>query len=69
MATVPRPVMLREIDGISYFTIPEAAKELQTTPTTLKAYLKQGRLKSERIGPAQLISERELRHYQAKRGK
>ena len=51
------------IEGIKFYTIPETAKALQVTPQTIRAYIKRGRLKSQRIGRPILITENNLREF------
>lgn len=48
------------IEGIKFYTIPEAAKALRVTPQTIRTYIKTGRLKSQRIGRPILITENNL---------
>jgi excisionase family DNA binding protein len=55
--------MATVIEGIKFYTIPEAAKALRVTAQTVRAYLKQGRLKGTRIGRPILITERNLREF------
>ena len=59
--------MPKDIEGILFFTLAEAAQQLGVTPTTLRSYVRQCRLKSERIGRAELIREQILKTYQANR--
>ena len=51
------------IEGIKFYTIPETAQALRVTPQTVRAYIKQGRLKSQRIGRPILITENNLREF------
>lgn len=51
------------IEGIKFYTIPETAKALQVTPQTIRAYIKQGRIKSQRIGRPILITENNLKEF------
>ena len=51
------------IEGIKFYTVVETAKALQVTPQTVRAYIKQGRLKSKRIGKPILITENNLREF------
>jgi len=51
------------IEGIKFFTIPEVAKTLQVTPQTVRAYIKQGRLRSQRIGRPIFITESNLMEF------
>lgn len=55
--------MATEIQGIKFYTIQETAKALQVTPQTIRAYIKQGRIKSQRIGRPILIKEDNLREF------
>jgi excisionase family DNA binding protein len=55
--------MATEIEGILFYTIPETAKALRVTPQTIRAYIKQGRIKSQRIGRPILITENNLRAF------
>ena len=52
-----------EIEGILFYTIPETAKVLRVTPQTIRAYIKQGRIKSQRIGRPILITENNLKAF------
>ena len=58
--------MATEIEGIRFYTIPETAKALQVTPQTIRAYIKQGRIKSQRIGRPILITENNLKDFLTK---
>ena len=49
------------IEGVKFYTIPETATALKVTPQTIRAYIKRGRLKSQRIGRPILITESNLR--------
>ena len=51
------------IEGIKFYTIPETAKVLRVTPQTIRAYIKQGRIKSQRIGRPILITENNLKEF------
>ena len=51
------------IEGIKFYTVVETAKALQVTPQTVRAYIKQGRLKSQRIGKPILITETNLMEF------
>ena len=55
--------MATDIQGIKFYTIQETAKALQVTPQTIRAYIKQGRIKSQRIGRPILIKEDNLREF------
>jgi excisionase family DNA binding protein len=58
--------MPTEIEGIKFYTIPETAKALRVTPQTIRAYIKQGRLKSQRIGRPIFITENNLKEFLSK---
>ena len=51
------------IEGIKFYTISETAKALRVTPQTIRAYIKQGKMKSQRIGRPILITENNLREF------
>ncbi len=51
------------IEGIKFYTIPETAEALNVTPQTVRAYIKQGKLKGQRIGRPILITENNLREF------
>jgi len=51
------------IEGIKFYTIPETAEALNVTPQTVRAYIKQGKLKGQRIGRPILITENNLKEF------
>lgn len=51
------------IEGVKFYTIPEVAAALKVTAQTVRAYIKQGRLKAQRIGRPILITEKNLREF------
>lgn len=51
------------IENIKFFRIPEVAEALHITPQTVRAYIKQGKIKSQRIGKPILITEKNLREF------
>ena len=55
--------MATEIEGIKFYTIPETAEVLNVTPQTVRAYIKKGRIKSQRIGRPILITENNLKEF------
>ena len=55
--------MATTIEGVKFYTVQEAAKALRVTPQTIRAYIKRGRLKSQRIGRPILITEKNLRAF------
>ena len=55
--------MSTTIEGIKFYTIPETAKALRVTPQTVRAYIKQGKLRSQRIGRPILITENNLKEF------
>jgi excisionase family DNA binding protein len=52
--------MPTEIEGITFYTIPETAKALNVTPKTIRAWIKQGKIKSQRIGRPIFITKNNL---------
>ena len=55
--------MATVIEGIKFYTIQETATALKVTPQTIRAYIKRGRIKSQRIGRPILIKEDNLREF------
>jgi excisionase family DNA binding protein len=55
--------MATEIEGIKFYTIPEAAEALHVTPQTIRAWIKQGKLKARRVGRPILITEKNLKDF------
>jgi len=51
------------IEGIKFYTIPETATALRVTPQTVRLYVKQGKIKSQRIGRPILITENNLKEF------
>lgn len=51
------------IEGIKFYTIPETAQALKVTPQTIRAYIKQGKIKSQRIGRPIIITENNLKEF------
>ena len=47
---------MREIEGIKLFTVTETAETLGITPQTVRSYIKQGKLKGQRVGRPILIT-------------
>lgn len=47
---------MRQVEGVTLYTILEAAKVLGVTPQTVRLYIKDGRLSARRIGRPYLIS-------------
>jgi excisionase family DNA binding protein len=55
--------MATVIEGIKFYTIPETAEALRVTPQTIRAWIKKGRLKGQRIGRPILITENNLKEF------
>ncbi len=51
------------IENIKFYTLLETAEALKVTPQTIRAWIKQGRIKSQRIGRPILITEKNLREF------
>ena len=51
------------IENIKFYTLLETAEALKVTPQTIRAWIKQGRLKSQRIGRPILITEKNLMEF------
>ena len=55
--------MATVIEGIKFYTIQETAEVLNVTPQTVRAYIKRGKLKGQRIGRPILITESNLKEF------
>ena len=55
--------MPTEIEGIKFYTVPEVADALKVTPQTIRTWIKQGKLKSQRIGKPIFITEKNIREF------
>jgi excisionase family DNA binding protein len=55
--------MPTEIEGIKFYTITETATALHVTPQTIRRWIKEGRIKSQRIGRPILITEKNLKAF------
>ena len=55
--------MATVIEGIKFYNIQETASALHVTPQTVRAWIKQGRIKSQRIGRPILITEKNLLQF------
>lgn len=54
---------MRQIEGVTLYTILEAAKTLQVTPQTVRSYIKSGLLRAQRVGRPYLISGESLKLF------
>lgn len=45
------------------YNIQEAAEMLKVTPTTVRTYIKQGKIKAQRVGRALHITEENLQNF------
>lgn len=55
--------MPREIEGLRFYMILEVAQALDVTPQTVRSYIKQGRIRAQRIGTNVLITEKSLQEF------
>lgn len=51
------------IEGIKFYRIPEVAEALQVDPQTIRAWIKKGKLKGQRIGRPILITENNIKEF------
>lgn len=49
-----------EVDGIKFFTALEVSEKLKITPTTVRRYIRDGRLAGQKVGKTFLVSEANL---------
>lgn len=57
------------IENIKFYTVTEVASTLRITPQTVRIYLKEGKIKGQRIGRPILITERALKEFLQPEGK
>lgn len=48
---------------IRVYTVPELVKLLQLTPQSVRKYLKEGRIKGQKVGVKWLVSEESIREF------
>ena len=48
---------------IKVYTVPELVKLLQLTPQSVRKYLKDGRIKAQKVGTKWLVSEEAIREF------
>lgn len=53
--------MPTEIQGVTFYTTAEAAKELGISKNTARSMLKDGRIKGQKVGRGYLIPEKAIR--------
>lgn len=51
------------IEGIKFYTIQETADTLRVTAQTIRLYIRQGKIKGQRIGRPIFITEKNLRAF------
>lgn len=51
------------IEGIKFYKIPEVADALQVTPQTVRKYIKEGRMNSQRIGRPIYVTHSDLMRF------
>lgn len=51
------------IEGVKFHTVQTAAEALRVTPQTIRAWIKQGKLKGKRVGRPILITEKSIREF------
>lgn len=55
--------MPTQIENIKFYTVQEIASILQVTPQTVRAYIKQAKIRAQRIGRPLLITEGSLKEF------
>lgn len=55
--------MPTQIENIKFYTVQEIASILQVTPQTVRAYIKQAKIRAQRIGRPLLITESSLKEF------
>ena len=52
-----------KLGDIKLFSIAELSKKLNVTPTTMRTYIKTGRIKGEKVGGKWYVSEDALKEF------
>lgn len=55
--------MPTQIENIKFYTVQEIASILQVTPQTIRTYIKQDKIRAQRIGRPLLITESSLKEF------
>ena len=53
--------MTTKIEGVTLYTIPEAAEKLGVSQNTIRAYIKSGKLKGHKVGRPIFITEKDIK--------
>ena len=53
--------MIKNLEGISFLTVKEAAEALRISQQTVRKYVKEGRLKGIRVGRPILVQEESIK--------
>lgn len=51
------------IEKVKFYTVQETADVLKVTPQTVRAYIRDGKLKGKRIGQPILITEKNIKAF------
>lgn len=51
------------IEGIKFYKVPEVASALLVSEQTVRTYIKEGKLKSQRIGRPIYVTEKNLKEF------
>jgi excisionase family DNA binding protein len=54
---------MKEIAGIKLYTVQETAKLLEVTAQTIRKYIKEGKLKAQRVGRPFYIAESSIKEF------
>ncbi len=52
-----------EIDGIKLYTVAEVASWLKVSPQTVRAWIKEDKLKGQRVGRPIVITEQSIKEF------
>lgn len=55
--------MPKQIGDMILYSVLEVAKKLEITPTTIRKYLKEGKLKGQKIGNRYFIPEKNIKTF------
>jgi len=54
---------MKKIEGVKVYSLPEVSKLLDITYPTVRKYVNEGRLRSQRVGRGYLVTDESIRNF------
>jgi len=54
---------MKTIEGVKVYSLPEVSKLLDITYPTVRKYVNEGRLRSQRVGRGYLVTDESIRNF------